>query len=96
MGVLGETCIISKLGQRAAEDGQDSGLPDRVRAAHLPLIVPKLTFSAVREVWYPFENPALNFLTFHFQAISCSIGSIWQKVLTRNVKVVSLGLADLV
>ncbi len=31
---------------------------------YLPLIVPKLTLSAVREVWYPFENPALNFFTF--------------------------------
>ena len=31
---------------------------------YLPLIVPKLTLSVVREVWYPFENPALNFFTF--------------------------------
>ena len=31
---------------------------------YLPLIVPKLTLSLVREVWYPFENPAFNFFTF--------------------------------
>ena len=31
---------------------------------YLPLIVPKLTLSIVREVWYPFENPAFNFFTF--------------------------------
>lgn len=31
---------------------------------YLPLIVPKLTLSLVKEVWYPFENPAFNFFTF--------------------------------